>query len=159
MSGRCWWETPTRKVAMQIVITAAELLEDDQIMDKLGAVVTSVTTLENGRIQFKLDDGSGKYTLDAEGIMEVWRNPRNADAIDVDDAQLIGDAITHGAITGAVGGSMSVQDVDRSVRFAKVDRIAKHAAGWRVREHHNPELVGKVFVRAGLPGRYATHAR
>jgi hypothetical protein len=144
---------------MNIVITAADLLVDDQIGDQDGAVVTSVIVLENGRIQFTLDDGPGKYTIDAEGVMEMWRNPRNAEAMDPSDAALIDEAITWGSITGSVGGNMTVQGVDGNVRFAKLDRIGKgHAAGWRVREHHNPEMVGRVFVNAGLPGRYHSHA-
>ena len=143
---------------MNIVITAADLLVDDQIGDQGGPVVTSVTVLENGRIQFVVEDHAS-YTLDAEGIMEVWRNPRNAEAVDPGDAALIDEAITWGSITGSVGGNMTIQGVDGSVQFAKLDRIGKgHAAGWRVREHHNPELVGRVFVNAGLPGRYASHA-
>lgn len=142
---------------MLIVITAADLVLDDQIGDQNGPVVTAVTVLENGRVQFKLDSAQ-TYTLDAEGVMEVWRNPRNADALPVDDVGLVDEAITYGAVTGSRGGNMTIQEVDGSVRFAKMDRVAQHAAGWRVRDHHNPEMIGKVFVISGRPGRYTSHA-
>jgi hypothetical protein len=143
---------------VNIVITAQEILVDDQIQDRNGPVVTKVTVRKNGRIQFVVDNAA-KYTLDPDGIMEVWRNPRYAENIDVNEMNLIDDAIIHATITGSVGGNMSVQEVDGRVRFVKMERVAVgHAAGWRVGDHHNPELIGKVVVSTGLPGRYATHA-
>lgn len=57
---------------MQIVTTAADLRVGDRILDENSPAITSVTVLENGRIQFSVEPGA-YYTLDAEGIMEVWR--------------------------------------------------------------------------------------
>ncbi len=143
---------------MNLVIHAADLLVDDQIGDQDGPVVIRVDSPGDGAyVEFTLADGA-RYALGASAIMEVWRNPRYAETYDTDSVSLVDDAIIHAAVTGSTGGGMRIHDNNTLTQHTTVDRVAQHAAAWRVTDHHDAELIGKVFVVAGMPGRYPSHA-
>lgn len=75
------------------------------------------------------------------------------------------EAITMAAVTGSRSGAARVQRVqpDGSLRdeaFVSVDRVvALRSNAWRVTDSSDAAIVGLVLPQAGLPGRYATHAR
>lgn len=76
---------------------------------------------------------------------------------------LVQDAITNAAATGSIGASSSIEykGIKDTVR---VERVAQHAAAWRVAHvsiadvpKYTHGLIGTVLVRKGLPGRYHNH--
>lgn len=82
-----------------------------------------------------------------------------------DSLELAQDAITMAGVTGSRVGRSSVARVqpDGSLsreRFVRVERVVPTKSNaWRVVEASDGTLVGLVLPQAGLPGRYATHAK
>lgn len=86
----------------------------------------------------------------------------SADLSDRLDA-LVQDAITNAAVTGSLGASSSISNV--ATDTIRVERVAQHAAAWRVVHvtiadvpRYDHQLIGTVLVREGTPTQYHKHA-
>lgn len=66
-------------------------------------------------------------------------------------------AIVEASARGSRGATARLEDGGVS-SFATVERVAQHAAGWRVTDSSIDGITGAVLVMSGLPGRYQSHA-